>query len=523
MSDKIELDTGTDLPSSFVLTKEFKSIFDTIENTKSNLFITGKAGCGKSTLLEYFRQNTSRPHAIVAPTGLTAIKARGMTIHKLFKLPPTFIRKEDVRFLRDKELLKKIELLLIDECSMMRADVMDAIDESLRKNRGNNRIFGGVQIIMFGDLLQLSPVTNQNTEGSVVDTIYPDGSYFFNSKVFHKANFRITELTKIFRQSDKSFIELLNKFRVGKVSEEDLNIINKRYQGENFKVPDGVILLSTTNAKVDRVNNSKLSKLDSPLFEYEGVVKGNFDERDCPSPKNLKLKVGAQVMLTKNDVVNEPRRWSNGTLATIHELKSNEIKIKIKDEIFSLGKNRWEKIQFAVVGGVISRKVSASFVQYPLKLAWAATIHKSQGQTFDKVAIDLDKGAFAHGQTYVALSRAKSIDGIYLIREITHGDMIFDNKVFDFLEEELEEKYIQEINKTKILKSEEEYVSSLPYDEDDKQIIEDEEIKSDGWTVDQDKRLIMLYKKNIPEHALANIFKKSTKEIRLKIMKILKG
>ena len=519
MSNKIELDTGTDLPSSFVLTEEFKELFELIENTKSNLFITGKAGCGKSTLLEYFRQNTKKPHAIVAPTGLTAIKARGMTIHKFFKLPPAFIRKEDVRFHKDKELLKKIQVLLIDECSMMRADLMDAIDESLRKNRGINKVFGGVQIVMFGDLLQLSPVVNENTEGSAVESIYPDGSYFFHSKVFHKAHFKINELTKIFRQTDKSFIDLLNKFRIAKVDEKDLAAINTRYQGDDFSVPDGVILLSTTNAKVDQINNSKLAELDHKLFEYEGVIKGDFKDSECPSPRNLKLKVGAQVMLTKNDVGNEPRRWSNGTLATIHELKPDSIRIKIKDEVFTLGKNRWEKIQFTVTGNVISKKVSATFIQYPLKLAWAATIHKSQGQTFEKVAIDLDNGAFAHGQTYVALSRAKSIEGIYLMRPITFGDLIFDEKVFDFLGQDLEAKYLEEIKKNPVLDDDEsQYKSNLPYEEE---TMDDNKKSDDGWTEAQDKKLIMLYKKKLPESALASIFKKRITEIRERILKLL--
>jgi len=521
MSKKIELDEGTELPSSFVLTDEFKKIFDEIEKSKSNLFITGKAGCGKSTLLEYFRQNTKKQHAIVAPTGLTAIKAKGSTIHRLFKFQPTFMRKEDVKFLRDKEVLRKMETLLIDECSMMRADIMDAIDESLRKNRGINKIFGGVQVIIFGDLMQLSPVTNQNTEGSVVESIYPDGSYFFNSKVYPKAKFKIKELTKIFRQSDKSFIELLNKFRIGTASNEDLDKINKRYQGEDFKVPDGVILLSTTNAKVDHVNNSRLSKLKTKLFEYEGIIKGDYKEKNCLSPKNLKLKVGAQVMLTKNDVDKEPRRWSNGTLATIHSLDTNEIKIKIRDDIFSLGKNRWEEISFKVAGGSITKKVIGSFIQYPLKLAWAATIHKSQGQTFDKVAIDLDRGSFAHGQTYVALSRAKSIEGITLIRKIKDTDLIFDKKVFDFSDLELQDKYIKDDSEEIELESNVEFESSLPYDEDVNQVMPDK-IEKDEWTEAQKKKLIMLYKKNLPESALANIFKKSVKEIREKILEISK-
>jgi hypothetical protein len=228
MNKKINLDQGTDLPEKFILTDEFKKLFDKIENTNSNLFITGKAGCGKSTLLEYFRQNTNKNYAIVAPTGLTAIKARGMTIHSFFKLPPRFIQKQDVKMMKDPAVLKKLDILLIDECSMMRADILDGIDESLRKNRGSKKVFGGVQIILFGDLLQLAPVVSSTEEGSV-NEVYADGSYFFNANAFKKAEFQTKELTKIFRQSDEEFINLLNKFRIAKIDEKDLSLINERF------------------------------------------------------------------------------------------------------------------------------------------------------------------------------------------------------------------------------------------------------------------------------------------------------
>jgi hypothetical protein len=512
MNKKINLDQGTDLPEKFILTDEFKKLYDKIENTSSNLFITGKAGCGKSTLLEYFRQNTNKNYAIVAPTGLTAIKARGMTIHSFFKLPPRFIQKQDVKMMKDPAVLKKLDILLIDECSMMRADILDGIDESLRKNRGSKKVFGGVQIILFGDLLQLAPVVSSTEEASVKE-VYADGSYFFNANVFNKAEFQTNELTKIFRQSDEEFINLLNKFRIAKIDEKDLSLINERFQGEDFELPEGIIMLATRNDKVDSINNSKLNEIDSRLFEYEAEIKGTFKESEHPAPKTLKLKVGAQVMLTKNDTNSEPRKWVNGTLATVDELGSNFIKVKIKDKILTVGKNRWEKYDYKIDGGSITHKVVATFLQYPLKLAWASTIHKCQGQTFDKVAIDFDRGSFAHGQTYVALSRARTIEGIYLMREITFKDLIFDNKVFSFLGNELEKKYMDEIDNKKTTKK----VAAS------KKI---EEVTSDTateeWSKEDDKKLIMLYKKNVPEHALANIFKKRRTEVRTRILKILK-
>lgn len=511
MNKKINLDQGTDLPEKFILTDEFRKLYDKIENTDSNLFITGKAGCGKSTLLEYFRQNTNKNYAIVAPTGLTAIKARGMTIHSFFKLPPRFIQKHDVKMMKDPAVLKKLDILLIDECSMMRADVLDGIDESLRKNRSSKKVFGGVQIILFGDLLQLAPIVSSAEEDSVKE-VYSDGSYFFNADVFNNAEFKTSELTKIFRQSDEEFINLLNKFRIAKIDEKDLSSINERYQGEDFQLPEGVIMLATRNDKVDSINISKLNDIDSKVFEYEADIKGTFKESEYPAPKTLKLKVGAQVMLTKNDTNSELRKWVNGTLAIIHELNSASIKVKIKDKIYTVGKNRWEKYEYKIDGGRINYKVVATFLQYPLKLAWASTIHKCQGQTFDRVAIDFDSGSFAHGQTYVALSRAKSIEGIYLMREITFKDLIFDNKVFNFLGTELEKKYMDEIDSKRNIKK---VISSKKVEE------HASDIEAVEWSKEDDKKLIMLYKKNVPEHALANIFKKRRTEIRARVLKLL--
>lgn len=507
MVDKINLDTGTDLPEAFVLTEEFKNVFSKIENDNSNLFITGKAGCGKSTLLEYFRQNTKKNHAILAYTGLAAIRARGMTIHSFFKFPSRFIQKKDkeIKLLKDREFLKRLDTLLIDECSMVRADLFDAVDESLRKNRKNKKPFGGVQIILFGDLLQIAPIVTKS-DREIIDQIYPQGSFFFNSKVFKKANFETCELTKIFRQSDESFINLLNKFRVAKVDEKDLDQINKRYLGDDFEPEEGVIMLSTKNDKVDYINQAKLDKIKTKSFTYKAEIKGKF-KLELPVKENLELKVGAQVMITKNDI-EAVRRWVNGTVGFIHSLSPDEIKIRIKDKIYKLNKSKWENFEYIRNGNMIVPKVVGTFIQYPLKLAWAATIHKCQGQTFEKVAIDLDTGSFAHGQTYVALSRATSLEGIYLMREINSGDLIFDKKVFNFLGTKLEKKYVDEIKNFKEKKIHKKTNKT--------------EVISSEWTKEEEEKLINFYKKNIPEIVLSKIFKRSMNEIREKILKLLK-
>jgi len=492
-----KFNTETIIPEKFELTDEFKNTYNLINNTNKNLFITGKAGCGKSTLLEYFRQNTNKNHAILAPTGITAIKAKGKTIHSFFKYRARFITKEDVKILRGRNLLNRLETLLIDESSMIRADIFDAMDLSLKINRKNKKPFGGVQIVLFGDLLQLPPVVS-SAEKEVVEKFYPKGEYFFNAKCFDSGKFVTIELSKIFRQIDKDFINLLNKFRIAKVDPEDFSIINKRVIKENSNLPKETIILSTRNAKVDEINTSKLNELQTKTFTYKAIVKDEFKENSFPVKKELKLKVNAQIMITKNDI-SFPQKWVNGTLATIEYLSEDEIKIKIKDKIFNLPKSKWENINYRLNGNKIIPAVIGTFIQYPIKLAWAATIHRCQGQTFSNVAIDLHEGAFTHGQTYVALSRATSIDGVHLLREIKQSDLIFDKNVFSFLGHKLEKKYIKELRKT------------------NDPLIEDK----NNWTKKNDQKLISLYKKNVPEQALSKIFKKKISEIRSRILKLI--
>jgi ATP-dependent exoDNAse (exonuclease V) alpha subunit len=334
---------------------------------------------------------------------------------------------------------------------MLRADIFDAIDLSLKNNRGNKKPFGGVQIILFGDLLQLPPVVSSN-DREVMEKFYPKGEFFFNSNIFPSGEFMINELSKIFRQTEKNFIDLLNKIRIAKITEKELSVLNDRIIENQTDISKGTIILSPRNHRVDVINNENLEKLNGEMYEFDASVTGTYKESEYPVAKKLYLKVGAQVMITKNDT-SLPQKWVNGTLGVIESLEGEKIKIKINGRVHYLGKTKWEKIDYRLNGSKISPIPVATFIQYPLKLAWAATIHKCQGQTFDKVAIDLDSGSFAHGQTYVALSRAKTIEGIHLFKEITQNDLIFNKKIFDFLGKKIEKKYIKEIiKKNKIIK-----------------------------------------------------------------------
>ena len=425
----MKLDTGTELPEKFVLTKEFKDTYDLINKTDTNLFITGKAGSGKSTLLEYFRQNTNKNFATLAFQGITAIKAKGQTIHSFFKLGPHFLSKDDVKELRDKQVIQNLDTILIDEISMVRADLFDSIDLSLKKNRKNEKPFGGVQIVLFGDVMQLDPVVNSDDK-EVMEKFYPSGPFFFNSKSYSKKDFKQIELTKIFRQSDKKFVNLLNKIRMNKLQNDDLSILNKQLI-KSDQVSKNTIILAPTNRKVDDINNTNLYKLTTPSFNYNAIIKGSWKDKEHPVKKEIILKVGAQVMITKNDT-ESPKRWVNGSIGIVTQLTENSIHLKIKNKIYKITQDTWEKFDYLIKDGQVMHEVVATFTQYPIKLAWAVTIHKSQGQTFEKAVIDLDKGSFAPGQTYVALSRVTSLDGLFLTRAINVSDVVFDQNIEDY-------------------------------------------------------------------------------------------
>ena len=406
---------------------EFNDIYNLMEYSKQNIFITGKAGAGKTTLLEYFRNNSKKNFVILASTGISAIKAKGKTIHSFFLFPPRILINEKIKRLRSK-VISKIDTILIDECSMIRCDVLDAIDQSLRLNRNSNKSFGGIQIILLGDLHQLPPVIREN-EREIFNNFYPVGHYFFNANCFKESNIKTYELTKVFRQKDKNFINILNNIRSGKVNDNDLEVLNNRVINQNSDIPSETIILSPTNKRVDSINNLNLQNINSETFSYESSETGDFKEK--PADEILELKVGAQVMLIKNDF-KSPKRWVNGSIGVVTQLTENSIQLKIKNKIYKIKQDTWEKFDYLIKDGQVVHEVVATFTQYPIKLAWAVTIHKSQGQTFEKAIIDLDRGSFAPGQTYVALSRVTSLEGLFLTRKINISDVIFDKNIENY-------------------------------------------------------------------------------------------
>ena len=418
------------LPDDFVLSEEFESIVEQLENTKDHFYITGKAGSGKSTLLAYFRSVTQKNTAVLAPTGVAAIRVKGQTIHSFFGFPPKVIQTRHIKKVRQVELLQNLETLIIDEISMVRADVFDAIDYSLRVHRKKlTQPFGGVQVIVFGDLFQLPPVVNMD-ESSLLERIYPNGQFFFHSNIFQDAQFKTLELQSIYRQTDDHFIYLLNAVRDGSITNSQIDNLNDSLV-ENFEMDEGKIILTTTNARASGINQNYLKQLNSEEFSYRAQATGQFYKELFPTDEVLKLKKGAQVIMIKND---PEKRWVNGSIGTIHDIAEKKIKVKINHKIYEVKKEKWDRIQYSYDDDQqeVLENVTGSFKQYPMRLAWAITIHKSQGQTFEKVIIDMSQGSFAPGQLYVALSRCISLEGIELLRPLKKSDVIVNKQLIGF-------------------------------------------------------------------------------------------
>jgi len=412
------------------LSTEQKQLFNRIEHTKSHLFVTGKAGTGKSVLLQYFKNNSKKKVIVCAPTGVSALNVGGQTIHSLFKIPPTFVESNSLSvYGKTALLLKNIDTLVIDEVSMVRADLMDAIDHIMKLARGNNEPFGGAQVVMFGDLYQLPPVVN-SSELHKYFSHYHDGYFFFNANIWKHALLNIFELNHIFRQKDENFKNILNSIRVGNISNELLETLNKRV--ENYPIDNNVITLTTTNKIAADINQVKLDSLEGKLFQYKAKISGDLSQSAFPTDDILSFKKGAQVIMLKND---KDKRWVNGSLGIIDSLSKDHIKVKINGFKYTVPLETWNKITYLynIETEKIEEDIVSSFAQYPLRLAWAITIHKSQGQTYDAVAIDLGNGSFAHGQTYVALSRCKSLDKLYLKRKVKAEDIIVDQDIINFM------------------------------------------------------------------------------------------
>ncbi len=419
---------------------ELKLALNFVEKTDRNIFLTGKAGTGKTTFLHKIKAESLKRLVVVAPTGVAAINAKGVTIHSFFQMPFGPIvpgvqtKKSKFKFGKVKmDIIRSLDLLIIDEISMVRADLLDGIDQVLRRYKNRNKVFGGVQVLMIGDLQQLSPVVKPH-EWNLLSPHYKT-PYFFSSISFKKANAVGIELKHIYRQDNQEFIEILNEIRNNKLSITSANKLNERFQ-PNFspKKEDGFITLTTHNNKANAINELELNKLESKSKSYKAVIKGKFNEYAHPTNEELKLKVGAQVMFIKNDS-NPEKRYYNGKIGTITHLDKEMVTVQCPNETYEIETTSevWENVTYSINQETkeITEDITGSFAQIPLKLAWAITIHKSQGLTFKKAIIDAE-ASFAHGQTYVALSRCESLEGIVLKAKISDRAIINDNRVISF-------------------------------------------------------------------------------------------
>ena len=422
--------------------QELELAWTIIETTGANLFLTGKAGTGKTTFLKELRKRSLKRMVVLAPTGIAAINAEGVTIHSFFQLPlspyipgTTFDRSEKKYFRFSKikrDIIRTLDLLVIDEISMVRADLLDAIDAVMRRYRDRTKPFGGAQLLMIGDLQQLAPVIKDD-EWTLLNSVY-DTPYFFSSKALALASYHTVELKTVYRQQDTSFISLLNKIRENNADETTLAQLNKRY------IPDftpdkesDYIRLTTHNYQAQAVNDYELSLLTSEEHVYSADVEGTFPETSYPADKELVLKEGAQIMFIKNDT---EKRYFNGMIGEVVSLTGKNIVVRSKDsrQTFNLEKSEWTNSKYTLddESKEIKETVEGVFKQYPIRLAWAITIHKSQGLTFDHAIIDISH-SFAHGQTYVALSRCRTLDGIVLSEPLQRDAIISDNIVDSFI------------------------------------------------------------------------------------------
>jgi ATP-dependent exoDNAse (exonuclease V) alpha subunit len=417
------------------LSHEFKDILDQLEYSRHNIFITGRAGTGKSTLLQLFRDTTRKRIVVLAPTGIAALNVKGQTIHSFFGFPPKLIDKSDIVKRKNFRLFTHIDMIIIDEISMVRADLIDNIDIFLRINRGIDKPFGNVQMVFFGDLFQLPPVVTTQFEKHYFSTTY-SSPYFFDAHVFNEWDMKIIELHEVYRQKEKAFINLLENIRTQSFDYEDLMTLNERC----VPIPEDksyYITLCSRNDIVQNINESELRQIPMPSITHTGLVTGLFDTKLIPADLQLTIKEGAQVMFVKNDA---QKRYVNGTIGIVTQCTENVIVVTVeKDngdtEPVSVEKETWEIVKYdrdPFDSSKIVSHVVGTFQQYPIKLAWAITIHKSQGKTFDKVIIDLGKGAFESGQTYVALSRCKTFEGIVLAHPVKPRDIILDERITEY-------------------------------------------------------------------------------------------
>ena len=404
------------------------------EDTQHFIYLTGAAGTGKTTLIERVKNESLLKKMVVAPTGVAALNIGGSTINSAFRIGfdtfPIIQESKDPRF---KKLLKNLELLIIDEISMVRAPMLDAISETLQIHRNSSKPFGGIHVLACGDLFQLPPVVKENEESAIFERY---GSvYFFsadNFKAIEKPIF--FELVSSFRQQDdKEFYNLLNNVRLGKNLESSINMINKTCHNPEFDTESSLIITSR-KYRAEQINDEMLSRIDGPMTAAKSKEQGELNENDLPAPRELRVKEDAKVMFIKND---PDGRWVNGTIGVVIDCSDKNkkvIKVKVDKEVFKVKREEWNKVRYVYdeYNDEMEEEVVSSFKQFPLKLGWAVTIHKAQGLTLDSCSVDLGEGAFATGQAYVALSRCKTLDSLNLYRELKVQDALVDPDIQDF-------------------------------------------------------------------------------------------
>ncbi|PLX04876.1 MAG: helicase [Marinilabiliales bacterium] len=420
---------------------ELQLAYNFVQYTDKHIFLTGKAGTGKTTFLQDLKNKLPKRMIVVAPTGVAAINAGGVTIHSFFQLPfgpilPGFKDAEAQKSMKfsaqKRNIIKSLDLLIIDEISMVRADLLDGIDEVLRRFRRSEEPFGGVQMLMIGDMQQLPPVVKDN-EWSLLRNYY-DTAFFFSCLSLKKTEFITINLKHVYRQKDEQFLNLLNKIRDKHIDDTALQTLNERYKPDFDAGEENYIILTTHNARAQAINNEKLSQIKEKSYNFKAEITGNFSEYNYPTDEILSLKLGSQVMFIKNDP--EPdKKFFNGKIGVITNISKDEIGVKCPEdedeiEVHSLV---WDNIKYSIDESTkeINEKIEGTFKQIPLKPAWAITIHKSQGLTFDKAIIDSEM-AFAHGQVYVALSRCRSLDGLVLSTPFSAQSLKSDNKIESF-------------------------------------------------------------------------------------------
>ena len=422
--------------SDLTVTPSFAAARAALEDGR-NVLLTGKAGTGKTTFLEWFRKDSTKNIAVVAPTGVAALNVRGQTIHSFFELKPGFVAPDHTFRIRNRKLFQSLDLLIVDEISMVRADLFDAMATILRQYGPNPRQpFGGVQICLVGDLLQLPPIISP-AEREAFHHLYA-GPYFFQAQAWQPEQFTTIAFDDVFRQRDPAFVALLNRIREGQRTPDLLAALNQRVGV--VAEEDGIVTLTTTNARATAINEARMAALSHPGRIYTGEAAGNFTAsgQNLPAPEQLLLKPGAQVMFTRNDV--PARRWVNGTLGVVRHLEADVVIVEVmrgdRPRLYEVEREIWKAVKYRLDddSGEIRAEETGHYTQFPLTPAWAVTIHKSQGKTLDRVLIDLDRGAFAPGQLYVALSRCRTLEMLTLTRPVNLADIRVDPRVVGFLQ-----------------------------------------------------------------------------------------